>query len=119
MRCMCPRRQALFALPVLFLALLTALLTPLPGLSAPLPSCLGETRSLVISSGMPYTPLRVQGRTGFFVLDLGADGSAISPGTFLGRRGPLPLQGSGLGGTARHREAAEFRHHGRYDIGSH
>lgn len=95
MRCMCPRRQALFALPVLFLALLTALLTPLPGLSAPLSSCLGETRSLVISSGMPYTPLRVQGRTGFFVLDLGADGSAISPGTFLGRRGPLPLQGSG------------------------
>jgi len=95
MRCMCPRRQALFALPVLFLALLTALLTPLPGFSAPLPSCLGETRSLVISSGMPYTPLRVQGRTGFFVLDLGADGSAISPSTFLGRRGPLPLQGSG------------------------
>jgi len=84
-------RQMLFALPLLFLALLTAL----PAQAAPLPSCLGETRSLVISSGMPYTPLRVQGRTGFFVLDLGADGSAISPGTFLGRRGPLPLQGSG------------------------
>ena len=85
------RRQALFALPVLLLTMLTAL----PGPAAPLPSCLGETRSLVISSGMPYTPLRVQGRTGFFVLDLGADGSAISPGTFLGKRGPLPLQGSG------------------------
>jgi hypothetical protein len=84
-------RQMLFALPLLFLALLA----PLPAPAAPLPSCLGETRSLVISSGMPYTPLRVQGRTGFFVLDLGADGSAISPGTFLGRRGPLPLQGSG------------------------
>ena len=84
-------RQILFALPLLFLALLA----PLPAPAAPLPSCLGETRSLVISSGMPYTPLRVQGRTGFFVLDLGADGSAISPGTFLGRRGPLPLQGSG------------------------
>jgi len=83
--------QILFALPLLFLALLA----PLPAPAAPLPSCLGETRSLVISSGMPYTPLRVQGRTGFFVLDLGADGSAISPGTFLGRRGPLPLQGSG------------------------
>jgi len=83
--------QILFALPLLFLALLA----PLPAQAAPLPSCLGETRSLVISSGMPYTPLRVQGRTGFFVLDLGADGSAISPGTFLGRRGPLPLQGSG------------------------
>jgi hypothetical protein len=85
------RPQALFVLPLLFLALFTAL----PGPSAPLPACLGETRSLVISSGMPYTPLRVQGRTGFFVLDLGADGSAISPGTFLGRRGPVPLQGSG------------------------
>ncbi|MFN9385713.1 MAG: hypothetical protein ACK6BU_01980, partial [Cyanobacteriota bacterium] len=84
-------RQILFALPLLFLALLA----PLPAPAAPLPSCLGETRSLVISSGMPYTPLRVQGRTGFFVLDLGADGSAISPGTFLGRRGPQPLQGSG------------------------
>ena len=84
-------RQILFALPLLFLALLA----PLPAPAAPLPSCLGETRSLVISSGMPYTPLRVQSRTGFFVLDLGADGSAISPGTFLGRRGPLPLQGSG------------------------
>ncbi len=83
--------QILFALPLLFLALLA----PLPAPAAPLPSCLGETRSLVISSGMPYTPLRVQGRTGFFVLDLGADGSAISPGTFLGRRGPQPLQGSG------------------------
>ena len=85
------RLQALFALPLLFLTLLA----PLPAPAAPLPSCLGETRSLVISSGMPYTPLRVQGRTGFFMLDLGADGSAISPGTFLGRRGPLPLQGSG------------------------
>lgn len=91
MRCMFPRLQALFALPLLFLALLAAL----PAQAAPLPSCLGETRSLVISSGMPYTPLRVQGRTGFFVLDLGADGSSISPSTFLGRRGPLPLQGSG------------------------
>jgi hypothetical protein len=88
---MFPRLQALFALPLLFLALLAPLSAP----AAPLPSCLGETRSLVISSGMPYTPLRVQGRTGFFVLDLGADGSSISPSTFLGRRGPLPLQGSG------------------------
>lgn len=46
-------------------------------------ACLGETRSLIVSSGMPYTPVRVQGRTGFFVVDLGADGSAISPGAFL------------------------------------
>ena len=78
------------------------------GLGAlPLPqeplACLGETRSLIVSSGMPYTPVRVQGRTGFFVVDLGADGSAISPGTFLGgvagnaggaAAGPVPLAGS-------------------------
>lgn len=59
-----------------------------------LPDCLGDTRSLIISSGMPYTPVRVQGRTGFFVIDLGADGSAISPGTFLGGKGPSPEPGS-------------------------
>jgi hypothetical protein len=61
-------------------------------------ACLGETRSLIVSSGMPYTPVRVQGRTGFFVVDLGADGSAISPGTFLGGAGggagPVPQPGS-------------------------
>ena len=43
---------------------------------------------------MPYTPVRVQGRTGFFVVDLGADISSISPGTFLGGVGPVPLPGS-------------------------
>ncbi|MFM9047870.1 MAG: hypothetical protein ACKOOH_09510 [Cyanobium sp.] len=61
----------------------------------PLP-CLGESRSLIVSSGMPYTPVRVQGRTGFFVVDLGADGSAISPLTFLPGRGsgPRPMAGS-------------------------
>lgn len=56
--------------------------------------CLGESRSLILSSGMPYTPVRVQGHTGFFVVDLGADGSAISPSTFLDGRGPQPLAGS-------------------------
>jgi hypothetical protein len=43
---------------------------------------------------MPYTPVRVQGRTGFFVVDLGADGSAISPTTFLGGQGPRAIAGS-------------------------
>jgi hypothetical protein len=79
--------------PIALGLVLMTLLTALPAPAAPLPACLGDTRSLVISSGMPYTPLRVQGRTGFFVLDLGADGSAISPGTFLGGLGPKPLQG--------------------------
>ena len=73
------------------------------GLKArPLPqeplACLGETRSLIVSSGMPYTPVRVQGRTGFFVVDLGADGSAISPGTFLGGAGKAAGGGGGAGG---------------------
>jgi hypothetical protein len=60
-------------------------------------TCLGESRSLIVSSGMPYTPVRVQGRTGFFVVDLGADGSAISPGTFLPGPGaaPQPMVGGG------------------------
>ncbi len=58
------------------------------------PACLGETRSLIVSSGMPYTPVRVQGLTGFFVIDLGADGSVISPTTFLGDGQPKPLAGT-------------------------
>ena len=56
--------------------------------------CLGDTRSLIVSSGMPYTPVRVQERTGFFVVDLGADGSSISPTTFLGGQGPKPMEGT-------------------------
>lgn len=67
--------------------------TPAPAPPLP-PSCLGQTRSLILSSGMPYTPVRVQGRTGFFVVDLGADGSAISPTTFLGGQGPTPVEGT-------------------------
>ena len=44
---------------------------------------------------MPYTPVRVQGKPGMFVVDLGADGSSISPSTFPGGQGPSPLPGSG------------------------
>jgi len=58
------------------------------------PGCLGETRPLIVSSGMPYTPVRVQGLTGFFVVDLGADGSSISPTTFSGDVAPKPMAGS-------------------------
>jgi hypothetical protein len=83
---------------MLLLLILLALLWPLvavaPAEAAPLADCLGETRSLILSSGMPYTPVRVQGRSGFFVVDLGSDGSAISPGGFLGGLGPQPLPGS-------------------------
>jgi hypothetical protein len=67
-----------------------------PGRAQPqeAPVCFGDTRSLIVSAGMPYTPVRVQGRTGFFVVDLGADISSISPTTFLGGVGPAPLAGS-------------------------
>jgi len=79
-------------IPLTLGALAALLLALAPGAeldlkARPLPqeplACLGETRSLIVANGMPYTPVRVQGRTGFFVVDLGADGSAISPGTFL------------------------------------
>ncbi len=68
---------------------------------ASFPACLGETRSLIVSNGMPYTPLRVQGRTGFFVVDLGSDGSTITPENFLGGIGPRPLPNQGNGQEAQ------------------
>ncbi|MFM7642827.1 MAG: hypothetical protein ACKO45_14935 [Cyanobium sp.] len=71
---------------------------------APL-ACLGETRSLILSSGMPYTPVRLQGRTGFFVVDLGADGSAISPTTFLPGPASAPRP---MAGSVDHFEGLEF-----------
>lgn len=92
--------------PLATLPALAALLLTLAGLGATTaatpshaqslesPACLGDTRSLIVSSGMPYTPVRVQGHTGFFVVDLGADISSISPTTFLGGVGPTPLPGS-------------------------
>ncbi len=88
------------ALAFLFLTLasLAASATSAPAMAQPaaLPACLGETRSLIVSNGMPYIPVRVQGHTGFFVVDLGADGSSISPTTFLGTGAkPAPVAGSG------------------------
>ena len=69
--------------------------TPAMAQPAGVPACLGESRSLILSNGMPYIPVRVQGRTGFFVVDLGADGSSISPTTFLGDGvNPAPMAGS-------------------------
>jgi hypothetical protein len=92
-RSIAPAAKAPMAIVLLASA---ALLTPSQAAAspAPLPICLGDTRSLIVSSGMPYTPIRVQGLTGFFVLDLGADGSSISPTTFLGGQRPVPLPGS-------------------------
>jgi hypothetical protein len=91
-------RWLVLAVPLLVSLGLTALAQAAAAPATPWPPlpCLGETRSLILSSGMPYTPVRVQGRTGFFVVDLGADGSAISPGTFLPGRGdgPRPMAGT-------------------------
>ena len=89
-------------LPALALLLLALASLAAPTASPPaiaqaagVPTCLGESRSLIISNGMPYIPVRVQGRTGFFVVDLGADVSAISPTTFLGDgMNPAPMAGS-------------------------
>lgn len=44
---------------------------------------------------MPYTPVRVQGRTGFFLVGLSSDGSVIRPSNFLDGQGPAPLQEHG------------------------
>ncbi|MFM7235967.1 MAG: hypothetical protein ACKOYK_04225 [Cyanobium sp.] len=93
------------AVPLLVGLGLTALAQPAPATPLPTLACLGETRSLILSSGMPYTPVRVQGRTGFFVVDLGADGSAISPGTFLPGRGDGPRP---VAGTSDRFEGVEF-----------
>ena len=90
-----PRLAPGLATAILSLSLLLAALpaNAQPREEASLP-CLGEHRPLAISSGMPYTPVRVQRKTGWFVVDLGADGSAISPSTFPGGQGPTPQPSS-------------------------
>jgi len=94
-------------IPLTLGALAALLLVLAPGTqlglrARPLPqeplACQGETRSLIMASGMPYTPVRVQGHTGFFVVDLGADGSSISPGTFLKDAAGKVAIGAGSGG---------------------
>lgn len=90
-----PLKLSLLPLAIAGWLVLVGLLPVQPVMAQGVPSrpplnCLGESRSLIVSSGMPYTAVRVQGRTGFFVVDLGADGSAISPGTFLPGPGAGP-----------------------------
>jgi hypothetical protein len=78
------------------LAVLLLVGTPVraDGAQTALDACLGDRRSLIVSNRMPYTPVQVQGAYGFFVVDLGSDGSAISPGTFLGGGRPAPAAGT-------------------------
>jgi hypothetical protein len=86
----------LISLTVFLLAVVLLLGTPVQadGAQVALDACLGDRRSLIVSNRMPYTPVRVQGAYGFFVVDLGSDGSAISPGTFLGGGKPAPAPGT-------------------------
>lgn len=83
---------------VLALALLLSALPALPARAASpaggLPPCFGPSRPLVVSSGMPYTPVRVQGMTGFFVIDLGAEVSSISLAPWSAGRAPSPQPGT-------------------------
>lgn len=56
----------------------------------PLPSCLGETRAMVISAGLPFTDVSVGTSpakvTGKFLLDLATTGSTIDLGAFTGTK---------------------------------
>ena len=45
-------------------------------------ACLGESMPLRVSQQMPYVAARVDGRAGQFVIDFGADVSAITPAGF-------------------------------------
>lgn len=58
-------------------------------------SCLGERQPLVVSNQMPYARAAVDGHEGFFVLDFGAEVSAITPQGFAGEIKPQALAGSG------------------------
>ncbi len=89
-----PIRLTFLTAPLLAVLLLLAAPVRADDAQAALDSCLGDRRSLIVSNRMPYTPVQVQGTYGFFVVDLGSDGSAISPGTFLGGGRPAPAAGT-------------------------
>ena len=57
-------------------------------------SCLGEREALVVSRQMPYARVTVDAREGYFVLDFGADVSAITPQGFADPAKPAPIAGS-------------------------
>ncbi|MCB1898585.1 hypothetical protein [Cognatazoarcus halotolerans] len=58
-------------------------------------ACLGERQPLVVSNQMPYARVAVDGREGYFVVDFGADVSAITPQGFAGGIKPQALPGTG------------------------
>ncbi len=67
---------------------------PAPLADGPLAHCLGASRPLQIVNQMPYVDVTVDGRPGHFVIDFGADVSAITPAGFTGMP-PQPMPGTG------------------------
>jgi hypothetical protein len=67
--------------------------TPPPLADSPLAACLGESMPMQVSRQMPYVQVAVDGRPGAFVIDFGADVSAITPAGFGGVP-PQPLPGT-------------------------
>lgn len=66
---------------------------PAPLADGPLSACLGEAMPVRIAHQMPYVTAQVDGRAGPFVIDFGADVSAITPAGFEGPP-PQPLPGT-------------------------
>ncbi len=81
------------AIPVLWCLLGLAGL-PAAHAAPPALPCLGQTARLLVDRQMPYTPVRVAGRSGYFVLDFGATTSSIAPAGFGGHGAPAPLSGT-------------------------
>lgn len=93
-----PRRRltlpALVSFVLAALALIWQALTAPPPLSeGPLAACLGESRPVQVVHQMPYVQVSVNGQAGQFVIDFGADVSAITPAGFDGPP-PRPMPGS-------------------------
>ena len=83
---------------VSFALALTAVLwqwisTPPPLSDSPSASCLGESMEMQVSRQMPYVRVAVNGQAGRFVIDFGADVSALTAAGFDGAA-PRPIAGT-------------------------
>jgi len=83
---------------VSFVLALAALLwqwlsVPPPLADGPLADCLGDALPVQVVHQMPYVTVQVDGRPGAFVIDFGADVSAITPAGFSGSP-PHPVAGT-------------------------
>jgi len=93
-----PRPTLKLPAVVSFLFALAALIwhgitTPPPLSEGALASCLGESRPIQVVQQMPYVQAKVNGQAGHFVIDFGADVSAITPAGFAGPA-PQPVPGT-------------------------